>query len=60
MNVHEDGVTITAPTIMWVKALDMLMGKLKSAGTDLASVAAISGAAQVSCISFMNFILYFN
>lgn len=37
---------ITAPTIMWVKALDILMDKLKSVGTDFSKIAAISGSAQ--------------
>ncbi|RZB40981.1 FGGY C domain containing protein [Asbolus verrucosus] len=37
---------ITAPTIMWVKALDMLMDKLIVAGVDFSKIAAISGSAQ--------------
>ena len=32
---------------MWVKALDMLMEKLRIAGVDFSRVAAISGAGQV-------------
>lgn len=43
--------TVTAPTIMWVKALDMLMDKLRVAGADFSTIAAISGTAQVKiCI----------
>lgn len=38
--------TVTAPTIMWVKALDMLMDKLRVAGADFSTIAAISGTAQ--------------
>ncbi|EEZ98930.1 xylulose kinase [Tribolium castaneum] len=37
---------ITAPTIMWVKALDMLLDKLTVAGVDFSKIAAISGSAQ--------------
>lgn len=37
---------ITAPTIMWVKALDMLMDRLTVAGVDFSKIAAISGSAQ--------------
>ena len=32
---------------MWVKALDMLMDKLRVAGLDFSRVAALSGAGQV-------------
>lgn len=37
---------ITAPTIMWVKALDLLMDKLLMANIDFMKIAAISGTAQ--------------
>lgn len=37
---------ITAPTIMWVKALDMLMDRLTLVGVDFSKIAAISGSAQ--------------
>lgn len=37
---------ITAPTIMWVKAVDMLMDKLTVAGVDFSKIAAVSGSAQ--------------
>lgn len=47
MHVRGDGVTVTAPTIMWVKALDMLMDKLRVAGADFSTIAAISGTGQV-------------
>nr|CAD7449202.1 unnamed protein product [Timema bartmani] len=42
----EDGHTITAPTLLWVKALDLLLDQLKLAGADYTSIAAISGTAQ--------------
>lgn len=44
--VHVAGTTVTAPTIMWVKGLDMLLDKLRLAGADFNSVAAISGCGQ--------------
>ncbi|XP_043245698.1 xylulose kinase-like isoform X2 [Amphibalanus amphitrite] len=46
VNAGADGLTFTAPAIMWVKALDMLMDKLRVAGLDFARVAALSGAGQ--------------
>nr|CAD7577927.1 unnamed protein product [Timema californicum] len=42
----EDGHTITAPTLLWVKALDLLLDQLKLAGADYTNIAAISGTAQ--------------
>ena len=36
----------TAPTIMWVHALDMLMDKLRVAGVEFSRVRGISGAGQ--------------
>lgn len=39
---------ITSPTIMWVKALDILLEKIRIAGIDFAQVVAISGAGQVT------------
>ena len=47
MNAGRDSLTFTAPAIMWVKALDMLMDKLRVAGLDFSRVAALSGAGQV-------------
>ena len=38
---------ITSPTLMWVKALDILMDKIRIAGIDFSQVVAISGAGQV-------------
>ncbi|XP_037801691.1 xylulose kinase-like [Penaeus monodon] len=46
VNVRGDGLTVTAPTIMWVKALDMLMDKLRVAGADFSTIAAVSGTGQ--------------
>ena len=44
--VHTAGRKVTAPTIMWVHALDMLMDKLRVAGVEFWRVAGISGAGQ--------------
>ncbi|UYV83862.1 hypothetical protein LAZ67_X000459, partial [Cordylochernes scorpioides] len=44
--VHVGKSSITAPPIMWIKALDLLFEKLRLAGLDFSTVAAISGAAQ--------------
>lgn len=44
----KDGKTITAPTIMWVKAMDVLLDKLQVAGADFGKLAAVSGSAQVN------------
>ncbi|XP_015183446.1 PREDICTED: xylulose kinase isoform X3 [Polistes dominula] len=37
---------VVAPTLMWVKALDMILDKLRVCGVDFSKVAAISGCAQ--------------
>lgn len=42
----DEDCTVTAPTIMWVKALDMLMDKLRVAGADFSTIAGISGSGQ--------------
>ncbi len=38
---------VTSPVAMWLDALDLLMARMKQAGVDFASIAAISGAGQV-------------
>lgn len=42
----KDGKTVTAPTIMWVKAMDVLLDKLQVAGADFGKLTAVSGSAQ--------------
>ncbi|XP_017774210.1 PREDICTED: xylulose kinase [Nicrophorus vespilloides] len=37
---------VTTPTLLWVKALDMLMDRLTVSGVDFSQIAAISGTAQ--------------
>lgn len=46
VNKNRDNLTVTAPPIMWVKALDMVLERLKVAGLDFSTVSAISGCGQ--------------
>ncbi|GLH03124.1 Uncharacterized protein GBIM_09033 [Gryllus bimaculatus] len=41
-----DNRVVTVPPLMWVKALEMLLDKLRIGGVDLSKVSAISGSAQ--------------
>uniref|UniRef100_A0A2H8TTC8 Xylulose kinase n=1 Tax=Melanaphis sacchari TaxID=742174 RepID=A0A2H8TTC8_9HEMI len=43
---------VTAPTVMWVKALDVLLDRLQVCGADLSTVAAVSGSGQVKVFLF--------
>ncbi|XP_077996562.1 xylulose kinase-like [Glandiceps talaboti] len=45
-HIHEDKLTVTSPTAMWVKALDILLEKMKTKGFDFSKVAALSGTGQ--------------
>lgn len=52
---------ITAPTLMWIKALDMLLDRLTVAGVDFSKIAGISGSAQVSLpviLSDLTFVIW--
>jgi xylulokinase len=42
----EDGVTVTTPTLLWVKALDLLLGRMQDSGFPFGRVAAVSGSGQ--------------
>ncbi|XP_070546238.1 xylulose kinase-like isoform X2 [Ptychodera flava] len=44
--MHEDKLTVTSPTIMWIQALDLLLDKMKNSGFDFSNVAALSGSGQ--------------
>uniref|UniRef100_A0A2L2Z106 Xylulose kinase n=1 Tax=Parasteatoda tepidariorum TaxID=114398 RepID=A0A2L2Z106_PARTP len=61
---HEDKLSVCAPTIMWVKALDMLLERLKLEGLDFSTVVSLSGAAQVNSMLILLFVkiveVYFN
>ncbi|XP_024135942.1 xylulose kinase [Oryzias melastigma] len=46
VHIHADRLTVTSPVLMWVKALDLLLDKMKGAGLDFSRVAALSGSGQ--------------
>ncbi|OXU26563.1 hypothetical protein TSAR_014717 [Trichomalopsis sarcophagae] len=46
LQTKEEPNVITAPTLMWVKALDMILDRLRVCGVDFSKVAAVSGSAQ--------------
>ncbi|XP_030405883.1 xylulose kinase isoform X5 [Gopherus evgoodei] len=50
IHVHSDKLTVTSPVLMWVKALDMILEKMKSSGFNFSHVRAFSGAGQ-ACFS---------
>ncbi len=43
---HADGLTVTAPPLMWAAALELALDKLRRAGAPLDRVAALSGSGQ--------------
>lgn len=43
----EEPHVVVVPSLMWVKALDMILDKLRVCGVDFSKVVAISGCAQV-------------
>ncbi|CAN9506215.1 unnamed protein product [Ophioblennius macclurei] len=46
VHIHTDGLTVTSPVLMWVEALDLLLGKMKNVGFDFSRVRALSGSGQ--------------
>uniref|UniRef100_A0A673G963 Xylulose kinase n=1 Tax=Sinocyclocheilus rhinocerous TaxID=307959 RepID=A0A673G963_9TELE len=46
VHIHEDKLTVTSPALMWVKALDVLLEKMRNTGFDFSRVKAISGSGQ--------------
>ncbi|KAM7369531.1 hypothetical protein PAMP_010849 [Pampus punctatissimus] len=46
VHIHADRLTVTSPVLMWVKALDLLLDKMKRAGLDFSCVRALSGSGQ--------------
>ncbi|XP_043082667.1 xylulose kinase isoform X2 [Puntigrus tetrazona] len=46
VHVQDDKLTVTSPALMWVKALDVLLEKMRSNGFDFSRVKAISGSGQ--------------
>ena len=43
---HQDGLTVTVPTLLWVKAFDLLLERMKHKGFCFQNVACISGTGQ--------------
>ena len=43
---HADGLTVTSPPLLWVAALDLLLGRMKKAGLPLNRIVAVSGSGQ--------------
>jgi xylulokinase len=46
VHAHADRKTVTAPPLMWVEALDLLLGRMAKAGFSFGAVAALSGSGQ--------------
>ncbi|XP_051538537.1 xylulose kinase [Myxocyprinus asiaticus] len=46
VHIHDDKLTVTSPVLMWVKALDVLLEKMKNVGFDFSRVKALSGSGQ--------------
>ncbi|XP_036287776.1 xylulose kinase isoform X1 [Pipistrellus kuhlii] len=46
VHVHQDGLTVTSPVLMWVQALDIILEKMRASGFDFSRVLALSGAGQ--------------
>ena len=47
-HMHDDKLTVTVPTEMWVEALDIGLARLSERKFDFNNVAAISGTGQVN------------
>ena len=43
---HEDNLTVTAPTLLWVKAFDLVLRRLKEKGLNFGCIACVSGTGQ--------------
>lgn len=43
---HEDNHTVTAPVLMWIKALDIIFDRLRLNGLDYSQVVGLSGSGQ--------------
>ena len=43
---HQDALTVTVPTLLWVKAFDLLLERMKQRGFCFENVACISGTGQ--------------
>ncbi|CAH2281986.1 xylulose kinase isoform X1 [Pelobates cultripes] len=46
VHIHTDKLTVTSPVLMWVKALDVILEKMKTSEFDFSKVKALSGTGQ--------------
>ncbi|KAM4689628.1 xylulose kinase [Discoglossus pictus] len=46
VHVHSDRLTVTSPVLMWIKALDLILDRMKSSCLNLSKVKALSGTGQ--------------
>ncbi|XP_068092022.1 xylulose kinase isoform X2 [Hyperolius riggenbachi] len=46
VHVHSNKLTVTSPVLMWIKALDCILDRMKSSGFDFSKVKALSGTGQ--------------
>ncbi|XP_064187159.1 xylulose kinase isoform X2 [Anguilla rostrata] len=46
VHIQSDRLTVTSPVLMWVKALDRILEKMKNDGFDFSRVKALSGSGQ--------------
>ena len=51
---HTDPRSATSSPLMWVEALDLMMGRLAGSGIDLSRLAAVSGSAQQHGSVYLN------
>jgi xylulokinase len=51
---YEDPQVVNAPPLMWLEALDLLLGQAKNAGWPLSQVRAISGSGQQHGTVYLN------
>ena len=45
-HISEDKLRVTSPTLMWVKAIDMILGKMKQSNINFGHILAVSGTGQ--------------
>ncbi|XP_053321981.1 xylulose kinase [Spea bombifrons] len=46
VRIHSDKLTVTSPVLMWIKALDIILERMKSSGFNFSQVKALSGTGQ--------------
>ncbi|KAG8573328.1 hypothetical protein GDO81_012363 [Engystomops pustulosus] len=46
VHVHEDKLTVTSPVLMWLKALDCILDRMKASGFNFSKIKALSGTGQ--------------